>query len=92
MKRLIDQTSDRDELTEINNMFVYVYPLTSFHGLLYMIVNRADSVPRWRGLNHFSNYLNVEFSDGLKREDMSKVCQRMRYQHALLIDILVNLP
>ena len=31
-------------------------------------------MPRWRGLNHFAKYLSVEFSDGSKWEDMSKVC------------------
>lgn len=36
--------------------------------------DRADSVPRWRGLNHFSTYVDVEFTDGSKWEDMSKVC------------------
>ena len=79
MKRLIDETLDRDKLTEINNMCVCIYPLTLSHSLLFIIVNRADSVPRWRGLNHFLNYLGVEFSDGSKWEDMSKVCQKMRY-------------
>ena len=33
----------------------------------------ADSVPCWRNLNHFSTYLAVEFTDGSKWEDMSKV-------------------
>jgi len=45
-------------------------------GVLLM-ANRADSVPRWRGLNHFTTYLAVEFTDGSKWEDISKV----RYDH-----------
>lgn len=52
------------------------YPPTLFCGLLLIIVNRAISVPRWRGLNRFSNYLGVEFSDGSKWEDMSKVIHK----------------
>ena len=35
---------------------------------------RAASTPRWRGLNHFSDYINNNFTDGSKWEDMSKVC------------------
>jgi len=31
-------------------------------------------MPRWAGLNHFFDYINEEFSDGSKWEDMSKVC------------------
>jgi len=37
------------------------------------IYDRADSVPCWRGLNHFRTYLAVNFTDGSKWEDMSKV-------------------
>ena len=35
---------------------------------------RAANIPRWRGLNHFSDYINNNFTDGSKWEDMSKVC------------------
>jgi hypothetical protein len=30
-------------------------------------------LPRWPNLNHFSNVLNVAFSDGRKFEDILKV-------------------
>ena len=43
------------------------------YDILLTTNNRADSVPRWRGLNHFMSYLAVEFTDGSKWEDMSKV-------------------
>jgi hypothetical protein len=33
-------------------------------------------MPRWRGLNHFMVCLSVEFTDGSKWEDFSKVCYR----------------
>jgi hypothetical protein len=32
-----------------------------------------DSTPRWRGLNHFSAIMKVDFTDGRKYEDISKV-------------------
>ena len=35
---------------------------------------RAASTPQWRGLNHFSDHINNNFTDGSKWEDMSKVC------------------
>lgn len=38
-----------------------------------MIHGRADNVPRWRGLTHFDNFLSVDFTDGSKWEDLSKV-------------------
>ena len=38
-----------------------------------LINNRVDGVPHWRGLSHFTTYLSVEFTDGSKWEDMSKV-------------------
>lgn len=37
--------------------------------------DRADSMPRWRGLAHFEKYITVDFTDGSKWEDMSKVCR-----------------
>ena len=38
-----------------------------------MTSGSADSVLHWRNLNYFSTYLVVEFTDGSKWEDMSKV-------------------
>jgi len=34
---------------------------------------RAENMPRWAGLNHFNDYINENFMDGSKWEDMSKV-------------------
>ena len=30
-------------------------------------------IPSWRGLNHFSQVCEVQFTDGTKYEDISKV-------------------
>jgi hypothetical protein len=30
-------------------------------------------LPRWRGLNHFSEVMKITFTDGSKHEDISKV-------------------
>jgi hypothetical protein len=38
--------------------------------------DRANTMPRWRDFNHFSAYLSVDFMDGSKWEDMSKVCHK----------------
>ena len=38
-----------------------------------MTHDRANLMPRWRDFNHFSTYLSVDFTDGSKWEDMSKV-------------------
>ena len=54
-----------DEVYVSSFIFYYRIPLT--------ICDSADSVPRWRNLNHFKTYLTVEFTDGTKWEDMSKV-------------------
>src|ERR1700748_213554 len=51
---------------------VYFF-LTFCDDILMAIDNSADSVPRWRGLNPFTAYLAVEFTDGSKWEDISKV-------------------
>lgn len=64
----------RDACAQVNEMYVksliyFCYVSLTTHG-------RADSVPRWRGLNHFGTYLSVDFTDGTKWEDMSKVCHR----------------
>lgn len=37
------------------------------------ICNRASLVPRYSGLNHFSLVSSIEFTDGTKFEDLSKV-------------------
>ena len=37
----------------------------------------ADSVPPWRELEHFKNYIAENFTDGSKWEDMSKVNKNM---------------
>lgn len=34
---------------------------------------RFDAVPRWSGLIHFQEVMNVSFTDGTKYEDISKV-------------------
>lgn len=34
---------------------------------------RADMIPRWSGLNHFSAIMKQEFTDGSKYEDIAKV-------------------
>ncbi|KAF9783985.1 hypothetical protein BJ322DRAFT_1007764 [Thelephora terrestris] len=38
------------------------------------IDDMANTMPRWRDFNHFSAYLSVDFTDGSKWEDMSKIC------------------
>jgi hypothetical protein len=38
------------------------------------LCSRVDAIPRWRGLNHFSNVITVSYTDGSKHEDISKVC------------------
>ena len=45
-----------------------------YRDTLLTVNGRSASMPRWRDLNHFSPYLTVEFTDGSKWEDMSKVC------------------
>lgn len=54
---------------------MYVPFFTFCRDILLINNNRAGSVPRWRGLNHFNKYVDVEFTDGSKWEDMSKVCR-----------------
>ena len=52
-------------------------PVDSTFGAVELRVKSGpdtDRVPRWRGLNHFGAYVSVEFTDGSKWEDMSKVC------------------
>jgi len=70
LKKCIEELG-REAAAKIDDMYVcllifhYYIPLTTRES--------ADSVPRWRGLNHFKTYLSVEFTDGTKWEDMSKV-------------------
>jgi hypothetical protein len=61
----------RAAATDINNMCVF-YSF-QFYTVNHPHVSRAKSVPRWAGLNHFSNYISENFTDGSKWEDMSKV-------------------
>ena len=71
--RELIQALGRDISAQIDKMcadFIFILP-----DLSLTTDGRADSVPRWRGLNHFKNYLTVEFTDGSKWEDMSKVCR-----------------
>lgn len=68
--KILVKEMGRDACVEVDKMCVY------FLTLVYKIFttnDRAESVPRWRGLNHFSAYLSVDFTDGSKWEDMSKV-------------------
>ena len=44
-----------------------------FSGTLFTEDESADSVPPWRELNHFKNYIDEDFMDGSKWEDISKV-------------------
>lgn len=62
----------REASVGANNMCV-PFLSTFCYGISLTIENRADSVPRWRGLTHFANYVSVEFTDGSKWEDISKV-------------------
>ena len=39
----------------------------------------ANSVPPWRELTHFGNYINENFMDGSKWEDLSKVISEFMY-------------
>src|ERR1700743_1574119 len=49
-------------------------PLSNSSQSISFITNEsADSVPSWRDLNHFNNYINENFADGSKWEDISKV-------------------
>lgn len=43
-------------------------------------------MPRWRGLNHFSEVMRVSFTDGAKYEDISKVRQLYVASSYQLID------
>lgn len=57
--------------------------LGSYYDLAIIIINkssqiksmyfRADAMPRWRGVNHFKNIMDIHFSDANKFEDILKV-------------------
>ncbi|PCH36191.1 hypothetical protein WOLCODRAFT_86299, partial [Wolfiporia cocos MD-104 SS10] len=38
-----------------------------------MVDDQASKIPRWRGFNHFDNIMGINFTDGRKLEDMSKL-------------------
>jgi hypothetical protein len=46
----------------------YLYTLSK-NGKL----NSVDAVPRWRELTHFASFMNIDFNDGSKWADLSKV-------------------
>ena len=67
----------REASVEVNKMSAPF--ISMFHCVVSLtIYDRADSVPRWRNLTHFKNYVLVEFTDGSKWEDISKV---RRYEY-----------
>lgn len=39
----------------------------------YNLAFRFNDVPRWSGLNHFHEVMNMTFTDGMKFKDISKV-------------------
>src|ERR1700743_773720 len=45
----------------------------SSQSISFITNESADSVPSWRDLIHFKNYINENFTDGSKWEDISKV-------------------
>ncbi|KAG8689331.1 hypothetical protein FRC08_010999 [Ceratobasidium sp. 394] len=53
---------------------------------------RVDSVPPWPDLNHFSDALSMEFSDGTKYEDLLRVILHGAFglskQHAQLVRLI----
>jgi hypothetical protein len=46
--------------------------------------SRFAAVPRWSGLIHFQEVMNVSFTDGAKYEDLSKV-RRLFPSPAILV-------
>ena len=71
----------------------------SYSGVPLTSSNRANSMPRWRDFNHFSAFLSVEFTDGTKWEEMSKVCNKicinvhylnMLRSHQICVPVLRN--
>ena len=68
----------REASAEVNNMSAPF--ISMFHCVVLLTIDdRADSVPRWRNLTHFKDYVSVEFTDGSKWEDISKV---RRYEYS----------
>ena len=53
----------------------YVLHVRSFQSLMVdpYVTIRAQSLPRWRGLNHFNEIVNVKFSDSTKLQDIIRV-------------------
>lgn len=43
--------------------------------LQFIIGHRAKAFPVWRDLSHFKHVVNINFNDGSKLEDLSKVCK-----------------
>ncbi|KAJ7099080.1 hypothetical protein C8R44DRAFT_642451, partial [Mycena epipterygia] len=48
------------------------------------IDKQMNSMPRWRGLNHFDAVMNITFNDGSKNEDIAKMM--LFAAHNVLID------
>ena len=67
----------REASVEINEVYTFLFLLTL---LITHRTLRAESVPRWSGLDHFSNYISENFTDGSKWENMSKV----RYTNTII--------
>ncbi|KAI9432908.1 hypothetical protein H4582DRAFT_1820331 [Lactarius indigo] len=45
------------------------------HAAATKLEHQFNLTPCWRGLNHFSEVMRMDFTDGGKNEDISKVCQ-----------------
>ena len=60
----------REASVEINEAYAFLFILTL---LITHRTLRAESIPRWSGLDHFSNYISENFTDGSKWENVSKV-------------------
>ncbi|KAF6754610.1 hypothetical protein DFP72DRAFT_898326 [Ephemerocybe angulata] len=41
---------------------------------MMLLEQRAREFPRWNGLNHFTKVLSTKFQDGLKNQDLMKIC------------------
>ena len=73
----------REASVEINEAYGFLFLLTLL--IIHRTV-RAESVPRWSRLDHFLNYINENFTDGSKWENMSKV----RYITLFFISLLTG--
>ena len=67
----------REASVEINEAYTFLFLLTL---LITHRTLRAEGVPQWSGLDHFSNYIRENFTDGSKWENMSKV----RYTNTII--------